>query len=282
MNTRYVRRAIAATAIALCATTTVVACGSDDSTGDGGVGALTGDDSRAESGEDSKENGGHGGSKPEDRVKEIDAQLHYAGDEVEFTAGQKYEYDDGRTKFGKDAYKYGITYDNLRKVETMTEPDPDAPADHPDSKPQVEATYLCYDVTARIIDDPNKGDEEKQVYARYQIPETRDTYMQPQWNGYVNDQDKLRPSSNLDLEPGENSPKEPGPLTDEDVRRLTNPTKAEEEEEQRLYSKTECLYPDTKGKEATSVPDDLTGVSVSYYPGSAEPYQAFWSLTLED
>ncbi|AHW64804.1 Putative secreted protein [Corynebacterium glyciniphilum AJ 3170] len=202
MKTRTIRRTVAATAIALCATTAVVACGSDDSTGDGGVGALTGDDARAESGEDSKDNGGHGGSKPEDRVKELDAPLHYAGDEVEFTGGEKYEYDDGRTEFGKNAFKYGITIDNLRKVETMTEPDPDAPEDHPDSKAQLDAVYLCYDITARIIDDPNKGTDDE-LYALDSIPSEPTT--QPQWNGYVNDFDMLE-SGAVRVNPGEDHP----------------------------------------------------------------------------
>ncbi|MGO3647914.1 MAG: hypothetical protein ACTJFY_12660, partial [Candidatus Corynebacterium faecigallinarum] len=72
------------------------------------------------------------------------------GEELVLTTGKLYEYEDGRTERSGGG-EYGFTVDNLRTVDQLSAPDPDAPSDHPDSKAQKVGTYVCYDVTFRVI-----------------------------------------------------------------------------------------------------------------------------------
>lgn len=70
------------------------------------------------------------------------------GDSVSFGDSKKWEYPDGEVKYEfPDGFKYKKSISNLRTFDKMTIPDPEAPDDHPDSKSQLEATFVCVDET---------------------------------------------------------------------------------------------------------------------------------------
>ncbi|WP_420099973.1 hypothetical protein [Corynebacterium sp.] len=286
MKTRYVHRAIAAIVIALCATTTVVACGSDDSTGDGGVGAATGDDARAENsdeGNDSGDNDDNGGVPAQDVADSLESTLSSSGDTVEFTSGKTYEYDDGRTEFGDDAYTYSVKLDNLRKIDVMTEPDPDAPADHPDSKPQVESVMVCFDVTTKVVNDPNADDDSISLTASGLAPKFFKPLIQHNGKSLTEiAESRITP----EVKAGEDHVVDydnplPDPDTDGGIRRA--PSDEEIKEERKSDERAHCFTPDANGEETTSVPDDFTGFTVTMDPGiDTRPSWGVWDLKLED
>jgi hypothetical protein len=271
MKTRYIRRTIAATAIALCATTTVVACGSDDSTGDGGVGAATGDDARADSSDGG--NDGEVSSANDVSIAGVDpstyGDVHSSGDEVEITAGRAYEYDDGRMEFAKDAVKYGVTVGNLRTIDIMSEADPEAPADHPDAQSHKTAEIVCFDMKTRIISDP-----ERKTSASSQSVNPIASILR---DGKINGDNPSKVYNKL-VRPGEDR-----------VLEDTSVPETIDNEAEKSFTETHCYNPGIADKEVESVPDDFDGLVVAidtYMAGSgddfwADPMDARWKLELK-
>lgn len=74
-----------------------------------------------------------------------------AGEELTYTSGQIYTYDDGHTEHSPEGGEYSVTVDNVRLIDRMSKVDPSAPADHPSAKSHKDATLVCYDVTVRIV-----------------------------------------------------------------------------------------------------------------------------------
>lgn len=145
MKTRTIRRTIAVTAIALCATTTVVACGSDASTGDGGVGALFGTTTQSTP---------EGGTGAATSGMPDDSTFLRAGEKMDFTTGTIYT-SDGKEEFGKDATGFTVSLDNLRQIDRVIEGDQNAPDGHPDG--DKKSFVLCYDASMKF--EPWEGGE---------------------------------------------------------------------------------------------------------------------------
>lgn len=132
------------------------------------------------------------------------------GEELVLTTGKLYEYDDGRTERSGGG-EYGFTVDNLRTVDQLSAPDPDAPSDHPDSKAQKVGTYVCYDLTFRVItptgeqpDSSGIGDVEDFVVGESQEAIYPKMLVYPIMNGYLGSE--LDSGNLMSVPPGSTAP----------------------------------------------------------------------------
>lgn len=182
-------RAVIASTTALTMATALVACSDEDGENI---------DSQFESGQAASDDQSEVTTSTDaDTGKDVRAGNYLSdGDELIFSTGKVYEYDDGRTERSPDGGEYGITFENLRTVNLMSEPDPSAPSDHPDAQAQKTGTMLCVDVTARMI-KPEKGetfDYSDDLHRELDTLSSQDTIMYPISDGTVSD-DELRPTS---------------------------------------------------------------------------------------
>lgn len=90
-----------------------------------------------------------------------------AGEELTFTTGELYTYDDGHTERSPEGGEFGVTVDNVRTIDAMTKVDPAAPANHPDATSHKGGTLVCYDVTYRVIKETAYALEAKEKYRDY-------------------------------------------------------------------------------------------------------------------
>lgn len=100
--------------------------------------------------------GGQISAYDEDDIRKV-AESNFAeqkflspGDEVKIRTGKPYTYEDGRVE-RTGGMELGVKLDNFRLVDEISKGDPDAPADHPTHKDHKTGTWLCYDLTGRII-----------------------------------------------------------------------------------------------------------------------------------
>lgn len=138
--------AVAAVAVLGLVGAGVAACGGDDDEGVSATGTTTG----TSSGEVTDQNVN---DAAEENFKNY--TFMEEGAEMKILTGKKYTYDDGRVE-RVDGGEYGISVGNLRMVNEVEPGDPDAPSDHPDSQPVKIGTYVCADITRRII-EPNES-----------------------------------------------------------------------------------------------------------------------------
>lgn len=138
--------AVAAVAVLGLVGAGVASCGSD---GEDAVATSGSTSSNRDSGGSDNDNGTSTGSSQEDGLSEY--EFLDPGEELVVTTGKPYEYDDGRTEY-VDGGKYGFSVDNMRLVDRMSLPDPDAPDDHPDSKAEKIGEFVCFDVAVRVIE----------------------------------------------------------------------------------------------------------------------------------
>ncbi|MDN6241258.1 hypothetical protein [Corynebacterium variabile] len=70
------------------------------------------------------------------------------GEKVSVGTAKEYEYNDGESKYTfPDGYDYEYSLSNFRTFVQTVPGDPDAPADHPDSKESTGAGFACVDIT---------------------------------------------------------------------------------------------------------------------------------------
>ncbi|MGN0095943.1 MAG: hypothetical protein ACI38U_07765 [Corynebacterium sp.] len=143
---KLVGTAVAAVAVLGLVGAGVASCGSDDEDAVATSGSTS---SNSDSGGSASNNGSSTGSSQEDGLSEY--EFLEPGEELVVTTGKPYEYDDGRTEYVNGG-EYGYTVDNMRLVDRMSVPDPDAPDDHPDSKAEKIGEFVCFDVTVRVIE----------------------------------------------------------------------------------------------------------------------------------
>ncbi|AWT27057.1 hypothetical protein Csp1_23070 [Corynebacterium provencense] len=165
--------AVAATAVAALA---VVGLGV------AGVRAVAGDDektgyvassnlgsgaagSRGTSGTSGAEDSGDSNSKARSQFQNY--TFLSAGEELTFTTGQLYTYDDGHTERSPEGGEFGVTVDNVRTIDRMSRIDPSAPANHPDAVSHRDGTLVCYDMTLRVIRETAHALEAKSRYRNY-------------------------------------------------------------------------------------------------------------------
>lgn len=133
--------------------------------GFGGVAACTNNDSGsddssvASSDTGSASEGATGRSEGTESEDSSSAGTYLSdGEEVIFTTGEEYEYEDGHTERSPDGGQVGLKFANARAIDIMSEPDPSAPADHPDAKGKKVATAICVDVTRRLVEPEADAD----------------------------------------------------------------------------------------------------------------------------
>ena len=273
------RRTSAALVISALSALALTGCGSDDSgdsdfeqtaqdSGDSDF-EQTAQDSGS-SAESSSDSTGHGGEAPEDVVS---GDIHSSGEEVEFTVGKQYDYGDGRVEFGSDAEKFAVSVSDFRKVDVLSSPDPNAPADHPSAQGERVDSMLCYDVKVRMIHPlmESGGVRPLNIDAVF--------HNRILWDGKTNG-DKLKSgdTSTHGMVP-------PGETVLNDETRAARGTINDRAEHSMTYAN--CYSMDMKNAENTSgeIPDGMDGIILTLKPrlGSdpREPNEASWRLDLE-
>ncbi|AEK37481.1 MAG: hypothetical protein ACTH1D_06790 [Mycobacteriaceae bacterium] len=79
------------------------------------------------------------------------------GEKVSVGTAKEYEYNDGESKYTfPDGYDYEYSLSNFRTFVQTVPGDPDAPADHPDSKESTGAGFACVDITGTNLSKERK------------------------------------------------------------------------------------------------------------------------------
>ncbi|MGP5622927.1 hypothetical protein ACTXPP_11375 [Candidatus Corynebacterium faecigallinarum] len=127
----------------------VASCGNDD---DGNTSATGGGGTRVSTEDDNGEN------PAVDSARDGFAEYNFlsAGGDLEIRTGTEYEFDDGSTQRGKDGGRYTVTVDNPRTMDVMGDSDPNAPEGHPDAERNLSSVLFCYDMTAKVIEEPEE------------------------------------------------------------------------------------------------------------------------------
>lgn len=135
----------------------------------GGDDESSGYSASSRSGSDSGSSGSDDDGDQHAEAKDLFKNYDFlkAGEELTFTTGELYTYDDGHTERSPEGGEYGIAVDNVRTIDRMSQVDPAAPANHPDATSHKDGTLVCYDVTYRVIKETAYAIEAKEKYKDY-------------------------------------------------------------------------------------------------------------------